>query len=307
MGLIAVLFTTLGVLAGLLYVVPRWLKRRVAVTAMRTWTPVPDAAVHWKMKVFLHSPALKQVAPNVWTLVASLPPNGPRMKRRMVVVRTEQGLCVHSPICVNQSVKDELNSLGKVASIIVPNEMHRLDAAAWAREYPDAKVVCPSKAITQVSKAVKVSQTVEDTFTKYDPSKSVQNDRILYMEPKGLYPDAGELVYFVKHEGSPNNAHSLIMCDLLFNIDPTSNDCDPILLTIGTACGFGCTAIGRFMFVENKDVARKWAEEELAEAARKLNVLHISVAHGDDLVARECDASVKTLRRAASTFQKAHE
>ncbi|KAJ3029521.1 UNVERIFIED_CONTAM: hypothetical protein HDU68_011914 [Siphonaria sp. JEL0065] len=309
MGVIAILFTFVAIVGGVIYATPRNIKRHVAVFVVRLTSSAPDASLPWKAKVLPHSPTLKTTAHNVWSLVGTLPPNGPKLQRRMTIAKLSNGrLVVHSPVCCHQTLLDQIKAIGNVEFIIIPNEMHRLDAAAWATEFPEAKVVCPKNSQQQVEKAVKVHQTCEEAFPEYSStSNSATYNGISYVMPKGLYPDSGELVYLIKHENA--STHSLIVCDLFFNIDPTTPDVDPALVTIGSACGFGCTAIGRFMFVKDKAVARKWAETELCDVATKLKVTHVSVAHGEDLVAKSDDsvAIVKAIRKAAATFEKAHD
>ncbi|KAI9339954.1 hypothetical protein BDR26DRAFT_1007684 [Obelidium mucronatum] len=312
MGAVAVLFTILAAIGGLVYLLPRQAKRHVAVFFVRLTTPAPDASVAWKLKVLPHSASLKASAPNVFSLVGTLPANGPRLQRRMVVCRladSDSGaLWIHSPVCCSDDIKRAIAALGAVAWIVVPNEMHRLDAAAWAAAFPAAKVVCPRAARRRVAAAVRVDAACEDVFPEYAPDADA-DAAVAWVAPKGLYADAGELVYLLKHADSPGPTHSLVVADLFFNIDPAAPDVDPALITIGSACGFGCTAIGRFMFVKESAIARKWAETELAEIARKRKVTHVSLAHGDDLITKDQDSDVivRALRKCASTFEKAHD
>ncbi|KAJ3066468.1 hypothetical protein HDU98_010192 [Podochytrium sp. JEL0797] len=308
MGLLSMIFTPIAVLLAAFLLCPRTLKRHIALFVVRMTSVMPDKTLLFKHKVLPHDDALTQVAPNLWTLVGSLPARGPRLKRRMVVYRLAgtKTLLIHSPICVNETVLAEIKALGTVEWIVVPNEMHRLDAHAWSVEFPEAKVICPDAALEQVEKAVKVSQTVESAFSQLAVGKpAYEHEPVMFAVPKGFY-SASELVFFFKHEGVAKPAYSMVVCDLFFNLDPLDHDADPALISIGSACGFGCTAIGRFLFVENKTMAKEWMEKSLAVMAKELNVVHVSMAHGAEL-RDENAAIVKELEHCALTFIRSHQ
>ncbi|KAJ3266223.1 hypothetical protein HDU77_002039 [Chytriomyces hyalinus] len=309
MGVLAVASAVFAVAAGIAYMLPRYMKRYIVVSAMRLTSKPSDKTLPWRAKVLPHTESLKQIAPNVWTLVGTLPAAGPKLPRRMVVCRLAgtQQLWIHSPVCISEPVEKQLLSLGRVAYIVVPNEMHRLDAHAWSERFPDAKVVCPRAAKRFVSRAVNVHDEAEAVFPEYSPTTPATTSLvpIQYIAPKGVYRDFGELVYLLRHEES--QSHSLIFCDLLFNLDPAEPGIDPALVTIGSACGLGCTAIGRLCVVSDGAVARRWFEDDIVRAVETMRVVHVSVAHGNDLDAEDHAAVAAVLRKCAPSFEKAIE
>ncbi|MBJ7554515.1 DUF4336 domain-containing protein [Marinomonas spartinae] len=60
---------------------------------------------------------------------------------RMTVVRLTSGeLWVHSPIKLSDSIKAQLDGLGRVKYLIAPNHLHHLFLPEWIAFYPNAEV-----------------------------------------------------------------------------------------------------------------------------------------------------------------------
>jgi hypothetical protein len=57
---------------------------------------------------------------------------------------SDGGLWVHSPAQPTDDVCAELDALGAVRWIVVPNRFHHLHTPATAARYPDARVVAPT-------------------------------------------------------------------------------------------------------------------------------------------------------------------
>lgn len=53
-------------------------------------------------------------------------------------------LLIHSPIALNESEMNKLETLGTPSILIVPNRIHRLDAAVYKQRYPQIRIVCPA-------------------------------------------------------------------------------------------------------------------------------------------------------------------
>lgn len=78
----------------------------------------------------------------------------------MVIARNDAAqLIVHSAIALDAHMQTELEALGTLAWLVVPNGHHRLDAAAYKRRYPHMVVVAPEGAVRRISKLVAVDQT----------------------------------------------------------------------------------------------------------------------------------------------------
>ncbi len=124
----------------------RWcaINREMATSASyATWTVLP------------HGP-IEPLEDNLWRVEGTLP-NMP-LKRVMTVVRLASGeLVVHNPIALDARAMAELDAIGRVAHIVVPNGWHRLDLRAFRARYPMAQVLAPSgsrKKVAEVEPSV---------------------------------------------------------------------------------------------------------------------------------------------------------
>ncbi|KAI9204225.1 uncharacterized protein BJ171DRAFT_506610 [Polychytrium aggregatum] len=305
---LAVLATGAAGLALSVYLMPSAWKRNLLVRVLKLG-PLPDRKLPWSRKIFPHG-ELEQLADNLWGLSGSLPPDGPRLPRRMIIYRLPKTdrLWIHSPICCTDKVLGQITALGKVTFIVVPNPMHRLDAFVYAERFPEARVICPREFKVAAEQAVRVDAFVEDLFPpavsggSSEPNGLSESDPpIRYVAPKGFYQDISELGYLLRLENEQH--HALVYCDTFFNIDPEE---EPCLVWIGTACGFGCTAIGRFIAVESGPQARDWVAKDLVSIVQQYRVRSISMAHGKELKGSVEDV-VRALIDAAETFVKARE
>jgi hypothetical protein len=115
---------------------------------MTTWTAGP------------HGP-IEQLAGNLWRVEAPL--KSPPIPRVMAVARRADGdLVVHSAIALGDADMDRLDALGPVRWVLVPNGFHRIDAPAFNRRYPAARVLCPAAARKRVAAVVSVDGAYED-------------------------------------------------------------------------------------------------------------------------------------------------
>ena len=96
------------------------------------------------------------------TGVMHMPPMGD-VDRRMTVVRLTDGrLVVYSAIALNETEMSVLERFGTPAFLIVPNDIHRMDAKAWKKRYPALKVIAPAAARAKVEEIVPVDATTVD-------------------------------------------------------------------------------------------------------------------------------------------------
>jgi hypothetical protein len=83
----------------------------------------------------------------------------------MVVLATSDGgAVIHSAIACDEATMAALEAWATPRVLVVPNGMHRLDAAAYKARYPDLRVVCPPGARGRVCLSVPVDETL-DTWT----------------------------------------------------------------------------------------------------------------------------------------------
>ncbi|MGC9370759.1 MAG: DUF4336 domain-containing protein [Paracoccaceae bacterium] len=84
---------------------------------------------------------LKSLGPEIWLV------DGPAIRfygmpfpTRMVVVRLEGGLWLHSPIAPDAGLFEQLADLGRVRWLVAPNNIHYAHLPAWAERFPEAQV-----------------------------------------------------------------------------------------------------------------------------------------------------------------------
>lgn len=115
------------------------------------WTVLP----HGKLKRLEHN--LLSV-----TGTMNMPPMGD-VTRRMTIVRLSDGrLIIYSAISLDEVEMNALESYGTPAYLIVPGDIHRMDAKPWKDRYPTLKVIAPAGARDKVNEIVPVDATTVD-------------------------------------------------------------------------------------------------------------------------------------------------
>lgn len=159
---------------------------------------MPKAYDHWNV---LPHQALEPIADNVWRLQGSL--EGMALKRVMTVAKRADGdLVVHNPIAVDDATREQLEALGPVAYLVVPNGYHRLDTPAYKARYPDARVVTPAGSKKKVEEVVKVDLTYRD----FPP-----DDAVSFHIVQGVAETEGAMVV------RSSDGVTLVFNDLIFN------------------------------------------------------------------------------------------
>jgi hypothetical protein len=84
------------------------------------------------------------------------------IERQMIVARDACGqLLLHSAIALAEPQRSQLEQLGTLKWLVVPNGHHRLDAPAYKARYPALEVVAPSGAVARVAQVVPVDLSYE--------------------------------------------------------------------------------------------------------------------------------------------------
>lgn len=121
---------------------------------------MPKVHKHWKV---LPHGALTEVDEDVLTVTGELRMPLGSFPRRMVVVRVPDArLVIWSAIALDPAGMDKIEAYGRPTFLIVPNEIHRLDAHAWKERYPQLTVVAPPGARAKVGEVVLVDTTTPD-------------------------------------------------------------------------------------------------------------------------------------------------
>ena len=113
-------------------------------------------------KVLPHGP-LTAVDDNLWTVTGTIHMPVAEFERRMTVARLRDGgLVVFSAIALDEAGMAQLESLGRMAWLVVPGDDHRLDAKIWLQRYPTMHVAAPIGAREKALEVVPVESTAPD-------------------------------------------------------------------------------------------------------------------------------------------------
>ena len=216
-------------------------RRRGAVWA--TLHNMPKAYKSWT--VHAHGP-LEQLADNLWSVEAKL--QGMSLKRRMVVVRIRDELLIHNAIALNDETMPQLDALGNVRWLVVPNGWHRLDCAVFRKRYPDAQVLCPHGSRRKVAAVVDIDGTY-DAFPKHDEVE------LRHLE--GMRQVEGVLCVH-SEDGA-----TLVFNDLIFNVPRQEGGL--VMRLLGSSGGPKVTRIMRIVAVKNRKALRAQLERLDAE------------------------------------------
>lgn len=98
----------------------------------------------------------------LWSMFRPVWFSGVRLRARTTVVRlADGGLLLHSPAPPTDALVAELEALGPVRWLVVPNCFHHLGAPAAAARFPAAKVVGPASALTH-NQALRLDLRIDD-------------------------------------------------------------------------------------------------------------------------------------------------
>ncbi len=220
-------------------------------TPRSTWQPVR------------HDPILR-LEDNLWAVQGDVPDLA--LRRWMVLVKLSDGrIVIHNGVALDDEAMTAVESFGELAFLIVPNALHRLDAAAYKTRYPRLEVLCPAAAHKRVCDVVAVDAHFE----------ALANDPALTAEPLSQ-ARSGEAAFIVT-SGTNRDRTTIVFSDLLFNVPHGPGFGGLMLRLLGSSGGPRVTRIGRWFVVKNK-VA-------LAEQYRKLaslpGLVRVIPGHGD--------------------------
>lgn len=106
--------------------------------------------------------SVSELVPGIWSSERSLWFSGVKLRSRMTVVRLDDGaLWVHSASEPTDELCTDLDRLGEVRWIVVPNRFHHIHAAAFKARYPGARIVGPATAVAR-NKTVAIDVPIAD-------------------------------------------------------------------------------------------------------------------------------------------------
>jgi hypothetical protein len=225
-----------------------------------------------------HGP-IEKIGSRVWRVEGDVP--GMALKRVMTIARLTDGrLVVHNGIALAEDAMREIDAWGKVAFVLVPNGFHRIDAAAFAARYPDAKVLCPRGSRARVAQVV---PSVGD----YAELPADANVSLALIEGVG---DQEGVMTITDESGV-----SLVLTDTVFNMPHVAGVAGFVLKHVTLSSGGPrVTRIARMFLVKDK----KRLAAHLERLAATHGLTRVIVGHHEMIT----DAPAEALRRAAATL-----
>ncbi len=151
------------------------------------------------------APMLEPLSDDLFVQEVPFRATGLSLGGRMTVVRLpEGGLWVHSPIRLEEEVRQAVDALGPVRFLVAPNVMHHLALGDWAAAYPSARVLAPA-GLRKKRPELRIDVELSDVLDVG------QMPTIDHMRTHGI-PRLEEFVFL--HRPS----RSLLLTDLAFNI-----------------------------------------------------------------------------------------
>ncbi|WP_225408524.1 DUF4336 domain-containing protein [Stigmatella hybrida] len=237
----------------------------MATNSASPWTVLP------------HGP-LERLAENLWRVEGALPRMS--LKRVMTVVRRDDGtLVIHNGIALEEPVQRELEALGPLSSLIVPNRMHRLDAPAYKQRYPSLRVFAPSGGRREVEEKVPVDGVYED----FPHGEDVRLEML-----HGVKEAEGAMLVRSK------DGTTVVLNDAVFNMDRKRDVLGFLFTTLlGSAPGPRVSRLAKLLLVKDAKALRADLERYAAlPGLVRLIVSHEKVASGAE--------AAQALRQAAT-------
>lgn len=234
------------------------------MTAAAAWTVLP------------HGP-LERLADNLRWVQGTLPRMS--LKRVMTIARLADGrLVIHNGIALGDIQMRQIEAWGTPAFLIVPNGMHRQDAAAYKERYPALTVLAPSGSRAKVEEKV----AVDGTFEEFPADETVRLERL-----DGVADAEG--VMLVR---SPDGT-TVVLTDAMFNMDRKTDVLGFLFTTIfGSAPGPRVSRLAKLLLVKDRAALRAQFERLAAiPDLVRVVVAHEKVASGPEARAALLEAS----------------
>jgi hypothetical protein len=185
----------------------------------------------------------------------------------MTIARMSDGrLVVHSAIALDEASMKEVEAWGTPAFLLVPNGYHRLDAPAWKRRYPQARVLAPRGSRKKIAEKVPVDGDVtelSDAALRVVPFNGIKNFEVALVVES-------------------NDGASVIVNDAVFNMPMPKKLLERLIVSaMGSAPGPRVSRLFKLLGVNDKAAFRADLET-LAATPRlqRLIVAHTTMATG---------------------------
>lgn len=205
---------------------------------------------------------MKRIDDDLWIEHRRLRFMGLETGTRMTIVRLSSGgLLVHSPVALDDALKEEVSKLGPVAAIVAPSKFHHLYVGEWAREHPNA-IVCACPTLEKKRTDVAWTEVLGDTAR---PEWSADLQQVFF----GARSLENEVVFFHAR------TRTLVCADFIFNLAQHESRLTRIVTRMMGQKEPGATWLERVLIRD-----RKRAREEV-DRVQAWSPERIVLAHGD--------------------------
>ncbi len=209
-------------------------------------------------------PLLEYVRDLVWIKEQALTIMGAALRTRMTVLRLDAGLCLHSPVEIDDSTREGIEKLGTVIAVVAPSNCHHLYFTSAQKAFPRARTF--------------------GTAGVQRKRRDLQFDEIIGEEPPTCWRGQMDQVFVgnrVMREVDflHRASRSLIAVDLVENFSdqsPGTNGLLRAMLTVLGTWGRPCPAPELRWFTRDRRAAREALERILAWDFERA-----VIAHGD--------------------------
>ena len=211
--------------------------------------------------------APRNLAPNFWVIDRpfKLPFIRAEVGTRMTCIRLTSGrLMLHSPVNLDATVRQFLDALGEVQTIVAPNRLHHLFLAEYITSYPQARVY------TAPSLSKKRPDLAIDDELGDEPQNEWRGEIEQHLF-RGA-PSLNEVVFF--HPAT----RTLILTDLAFNVSTDAARRSPLFYWLWDVGRFG-----PHRFVRLRGIRDPLAAGASVERILRWDFDRIIVSHGDVL------------------------
>jgi hypothetical protein len=215
--------------------------------------------------VMLVAPALRSLGAGIWTIDHPFKLMGVHLGTRTTVLGLEGGgVLVHAPGPLSDEQRAEIDAIGPVRAIVLPNRLHHLFAAAAAEAWPDAPVHAAG-GLRGKRPDLRIDEELGET------SPAAWADSLDLVAIEGV-PEVEETAHFHRR------SRTLVVTDLVFHIRESPSWYTRLFMRLNGAYGrLGCTRIFR-RTIRDRVALRRSVDRLLA-----LDFDRIVVAHGEVL------------------------
>lgn len=203
---------------------------------------------------------LIKIDKNIWIKDSYFKSIGCKGSTRMTIVKTSDGLLIHSPVDLTIAEVQQINKLGDVCAIVAPNLFHYMQFAACAQHFQNATCWAAEGLADKVNNLPK-----HHVLDNQNPI--FENDQVLQFQIQGH--KLNETIFF--HQAS----NTLITADFLYNYQAEQFRTEKLFFRL-----LGCYGKPAIPFYHSLSISNKAQFSKSLGELFKLDIKRIIMSHG---------------------------